>query len=49
MEKHRKSKPVKPMGPVVHGMKRSSLISRATRRDKIIDTKPMVIILRDYA
>ena len=49
MENHQNSKPIKPMGPTIHGMKRSSLISKATRKDKIIGTKPMVIILREYA
>jgi len=47
MEKHKKSKPIKPMGPIVHGQTRSSLISKATRRNEINGTKPMVIILND--
>ena len=48
MENQKKRQPIKPMGPAVHGMKRSSLISKATRRNEIIGTKPMVIILSEY-
>lgn len=48
MENHQNSKPIKPMGPAIHGQKRSSLISKATRRNEIVGTKPMVIILSKY-
>ena len=49
MENNKNSMPIKPMGPIVHGRKRYLLISRATRKDKIVGTKPLVIILHEYA
>lgn len=50
MEKNEgKQKPVKPMGPAVHGQKRSSLISKAYRRNPLNGTKPLIIILHEYA
>lgn len=42
-------KPIKPMGPTVHGRTRSPLISKAPRRNDLLGTKPMVIILHEYA
>ena len=44
-----KRKPIKPMGPAIHGQKRSSLISKSYRRNHLNGTKPMVIILHEYA
>ena len=44
-----KRKPIKPMGPAVHGRKRSSLISKSYRKAPLNGTKPMVIILHEYA
>jgi len=41
-EKNRK--PVKPMGPAVHGRKRTSLISKLYRKNHLDGTKPLVII-----
>ena len=44
-----KRKPIKPMGPAIHGQKRSSLISNSYRKNSLNGTKPMVIILHEYA
>lgn len=44
-----KCNPIKPMGPAVHGQKRSSLISKSYKRDPLNGTKPLIIILHEYA
>ena len=49
MENDKNSMPIKPMSPIVHGRKRYSLISKATRKNKIVGTKPLVIMLHEYA
>lgn len=45
----KKRKPVKPMGPAIHGHTRSSLISNSYRSNPLNGTKPLIIILHEYA
>lgn len=40
--------PVKPMGPAVTNLKRSSMISLSPRRSTLIGTKPHVIIINEF-
>jgi len=50
MENNEKERsPVKPMGPAIHDQIRSPLISKSPRRNPLVGTKPMVIVLHEYA